>query len=85
MGPLIFLALVVAGIIVWKTAPSSSSSAITIERTGKEWKRLLLFAVGFGVVGFLSVFESPGFGFFLLLVGGLLYVAYRLGAWWHHG
>lgn len=68
--------------------------AVTVERTGKAWKALQLgggLAVVGGIVTAVSYYpELPppkvaGPAVWAVVGGLALYLAARIGAWWHHG
>lgn len=59
---------------------------IVTERTGKDWKTVLLagvFGSLFGLV--LAVAGSPLLGALIALAGLVTIGAAKAGAWWHHG
>lgn len=64
-----------------------------IEKTGKKWKKLQLWAIlccGLGVVSCVAGASSgnpgsPAFSTIFWLAGLELYIYSRMGAWWHHG
>jgi len=72
-------------------------SPVTIEATGKKWKKLTLASVMALLVGIFLIFMAAGSGSsssagatagigVLLTLGGIVgYLAARFGSWWHHG
>lgn len=66
--------------------PARQPAPVVIEQTSKQWKGGI-FLGGLGViVGMVAIGSgatAPGGVIFVL--GALLYVVARLGAWWHHG
>lgn len=64
----------------------------TIEATGKKWKEMLVVSVSMIIVGFFFVIGAISeessvagvIGFLLLLVGLILYIRSKIGAWWYH-
>jgi len=69
-----------------RTAPNSVQ---TIEQTAKSWKAaqligglLLVVAIPWGVLGGE---RAIGPSLFLGVIGLIVYLAARMGSWWHHG
>lgn len=66
---------------------------LLIEKTGKKWKKLQLWAVlcfGLGVMSCVAGASSgnpmtPAFSAIFWMAGIALYIYSRFGAWWHHG
>jgi peptidoglycan/LPS O-acetylase OafA/YrhL len=69
------------------------TAPILIEKTGKKWKKLQIWAVmfmGMGVFSCMAAVQdhSPGapvFTSIFWLIGIALYIYSRVGGWWHHG
>ncbi len=57
----------------------------TIEATGKSWKFVQLAGVILIVIGLVAVFSEVVAGLPLGVVGVVLYIVGRMGAWWQHG
>lgn len=61
-------------------------AAITVEQTGKTYKALQAVGVILFFLGLLIwIGGSTGWGVSILIIGTVLYVRSRVGAWWHHG
>lgn len=65
---------------------------VTTQQTGKGWKAAQLVGAVMmlaGVVSCLGVRDEAATGMIwgtpLFLVGALVWIAARIGAWWHHG
>jgi len=61
------------------------SGTVTIEQTGKKWKKLILTGSGCVVGGLfaLALFGPPGAILFAVGLPVLIYAS--IGRWWHHG
>lgn len=64
---------------------------VTTQQTAKGWKAGQLTGAGLmlaGVVGCAAMMAEPGAGLWgtpVFLLGLVVYLAARIGAWWHHG
>jgi hypothetical protein len=75
--------------------PAPEHSVQTIEKTGKKWKRQMLFAAGLCIIGiFVSCAGVNGgprgnplgqVGVLMIIVGFFWGIVARVFAWWHHG
>lgn len=70
---------------------SRPMKATTIEATGKQWKVgqliggiVLVFGI-LGIVGSANNPEAASGGVMFTMLGLFLFIASRVGAWWHHG
>lgn len=62
--------------------------AQVIESTGKPYKAMKAVAVALFFIGALIWMASPGtggWGVAVLVMGVVLYIGGRFGAWWNHG
>lgn len=58
---------------------------VTIERTSKHYKGLMLIAVAILVLSALLVDSAPSLAGFLGLSAIVLFLGALVGAWWHNG
>jgi len=63
----------------------NAQEVTTIEATGKSWKFVQVVGVILIVVGLVALFSEVVAGLPLGVVGVVLYVVGRMGAWWQHG
>ncbi|MEK6608209.1 MAG: hypothetical protein AABZ30_11145 [Myxococcota bacterium] len=69
------------------------SATVVIEQTGKKWKRLqVLGTIGaitgipIACAGFASDSSTGGtLGIGAVVLGFIVFLIGRIGAWWHHG
>jgi hypothetical protein len=68
-------------------SPAAADSApVVIEQTRKQWKGLQLVSVVLVCLGAITcVAQAPTATAIFWVVGMVLYVASRLGAWWQNG
>ena len=62
--------------------------AVTIEKTGKKWKRLILIAVLmfiFGIFFLAGGKESAVLGGILIGSAPIVFIIALIGKWWFHG
>lgn len=66
--------------------PARQPAPVLIEQTSKQWKGGI-FLGGLGaIVGMIAIGSgATAAGGVIFVLGSLLYVVSRLGAWWHHG
>jgi len=70
-----------------KSCPSCGHpvQAVTIEATGKQYKKVQLIGLLIFFIGFIFLFTYPPVGIVGSLLGLGLYIYSRFGAWWQHG
>ncbi len=57
----------------------------TIEKTGKGWKAGKLAGIICTIAGVLMSCGGQEEGVFLVIVGPVIYLIAKIGAWWYHG
>lgn len=68
-----------------KQKDDSYQKTVTIEKTGKTWKGMWLYAWGSIILGgLIGVNDYPGVGAFLFIAGIILLIASKVGKWWYH-
>jgi hypothetical protein len=66
--------------------PARVTGHVTVEQTGKQWKVGMLLGAGVILLGGFALCGGAGdAAVFLFLIGLVLLIGSRLGAWWHHG
>jgi len=62
-----------------------SPATVTIEKTGKKWKKLTVIGAGCIVGGLLGLALFGPIGALLFLIGLPVLIYTSIGKWWHHG
>lgn len=66
--------------------PASPAFVQTIEQTSKTYKAMQLIGIAMILSSFVACsLDSPGAGWLLILLGFLVHLAARMGAWWNNG
>ena len=64
---------------------SQATKTITIQQTEKRWKVLKLISIAIIITSIFVISEIGPAGLFLTLLGIILSLVGRFGAWWNNG
>lgn len=62
-----------------------ANKPVEIELTNKKWKKRSVLAILLFFVGWITMIQSVGFGFFIIFIALIIGVTSRIGAWWTNG
>ena len=68
------------------TALGPAERVVTTQQTGKKYKGLQLLGAGMVCAGVVAcTAKEPGAASGLMLIGLIVFLGARIGAWWNHG